>query len=208
MSDLRRDYFVTRLLRVNEQDARKLDQLLREVTGEALEQFTTEGVAPKQVHFVRYGNLRYENQEHSVEVLLPEGTIDGRAQVAIADAFHRAYEREYTYRLDVPIEFVSLHLVAIAEVGKLAPAPLPRTGRRVEDTRKGRRVVDYAASGIHEADIYDGGLLEPGQRLVGPAIVETKGSTTVVHPGNTVAVDDYGNLVIAIQAGAGAGGET
>ena len=60
------------------------------------------------------------------------------------------------------------------------------------------RVVDYAASGVHDASIYDGELLEPGQRFAGPAIVETKGSTTVIHPGNTVDVDDYGNLVISI----------
>ena len=32
----------------------------------------------------------------------------------------------------------------------------------------------------------------------GPAIVETKGSTVVVHPGNELAVDDYGNLVISV----------
>ena len=31
-------------------------------------------------------------------------------------------------------------------------------------------------------------------RFAGPAIVETKGSTVVVHPGNGVDVDDYGNL--------------
>jgi N-methylhydantoinase A len=207
MSDLRRDYFLTRLIRVNDADARKLDQLLRDVTGEALQQFEREGVSADLVRFLRFGNLRYENQEHSVEVLLPEGTIDGSAQATIADSFHRAYEREYTYRLDAPIEFVSLHLVAIAEVGKLAPAPLPRTGRSVQEALKGRRFVDYAASGVHEADIYNGDWLEPGQRFVGPAIVETKGSTTVVHPGNNVGVDDYGNLVISIQAAAGAQGE-
>ncbi len=198
MSDLRRDYFVTRLLRVNETDAPKLDALLTEVTGEALEQFAREGVSSEQVRFIRYGSLRYENQEHSVEVLLPEGTIDGSSQAELADAFHQAYEQEYTYRLAAPIEFVSLHLVALAEVGKLAPAPLPRTDQRVEEARKGRRVVDYAAGGVHDAHIYDGELLEPGQRFAGPAIVETKGSTTVVHPGNTVDVDDYGNLVISI----------
>ena len=207
MSDLRRDYFLTRLIRVNDAGARKLDQLLGDVTGEALQQFEREGVSAELVRFLRFGNLRYENQEHSVEVLLPEGTIDGSAQATIADSFHRAYEREYTYRLDAPIEFVSLHLVAIAEVGKLAPAPLPRTGRSVQEALKGRRFVDYAASGVHEADIYNGDWLEPGQRFVGPAIVETKGSTTVVHPGNNVAVDDYGNLVISIRAAAGAQGE-
>ncbi len=198
MSDLRRDYFLTRLLRVSEADAPKLDALLGEVASEAREEFAREGIPPEQVRFLRYGNLRYENQEHSVEVLLPEGTIDGASQAELADTFHRAYEHEYTYRLAAPIEFVSLHLVAVAEVGRLTPAPLPVTGGRVEDARKEVRVVDYAASGVHDASIYDGELLGPGQRFAGPAIVETKGSTTVVHPGNTVDVDDYGNLVISI----------
>jgi len=32
----------------------------------------------------------------------------------------------------------------------------------------------------------------------GPAIVETSGMTVVVHPGNEVHVDDYGNVVIAV----------
>ncbi len=32
----------------------------------------------------------------------------------------------------------------------------------------------------------------------GPAIIETKGSTVVVHPGNELTVDDYGNLIISI----------
>ena len=77
MSDLRRDYFVTRLLRVSEADAPKLDALLGEVASEAREEFAREGIPREQVRFLRYGNLRYENQEHSVEVLLPEGTIDG-----------------------------------------------------------------------------------------------------------------------------------
>ncbi|HZV27027.1 MAG TPA: hydantoinase/oxoprolinase family protein, partial [Acidothermaceae bacterium] len=205
MSDLRRDYFVTRVLRVNQADATKLDELLIEVAGAALEQFSHEGVTAERVRFLRYGSLRYENQEHTVEVLLPEGTIDSIAQAQLADAFHQAYEREYTYRLDAPIEFVSVHLVAIAEVGKLVPTPLPRTGRPVEEACKARRDVDYATGGVHSAAIYDGDLLDPGQRFAGPAIVETSGSTTVVHPGNTVDVDDYGNLVITIGRGAGDG---
>jgi N-methylhydantoinase A len=36
----------------------------------------------------------------------------------------------------------------------------------------------------------------------GPAIVETAGTTTVVHPGNEVTVDAWGNLVIELKAAA------
>jgi N-methylhydantoinase A len=198
MSDLRRDYFVTRLLGLNGDHAERLDALLDEVTGAALEQFAREDLPADQVRFLRYGNLRYENQEHGVEVLLPDGEIDPAAVDEIAESFHRAYEREYTYRLDAPIEFVGTHVVAIAEMGKLAPMPLPATGRELTDAVKGRRSVDYATEGVHEADVYDGALLEPGMTLDGPAIIETKGSTVVVHPANEAAVDNYGNLIISI----------
>ena len=34
--------------------------------------------------------------------------------------------------------------------------------------------------------------------FAGPAIVETKGGTVVVHPGNEVVVDEYGNLLITL----------
>ncbi len=198
MSDLRRDYFVTRLLTLTSENAGRLGALLDEVRDAALEQYAREGVSREQVRFLRYGKLRYENQEHGVEVLLPDGEVGEAAIEEIADRFHGSYEREYTYRLDAPVEFVGAHVVAIAEVGKLAPQPLPTTGRRLTDAVKGRRMVDYATEGAHEADIYVGELLEPGMSFDGPAIVETRGSSVVVHPGNELAVDDYGNMIISI----------
>jgi N-methylhydantoinase A len=195
MSDLRRDVFVTRLVPLEAANAAELDALLDEVEHSALERFAAEGVRPEQVRFVRYGTMRYENQEHGVEVLLPDGAVDAEA---VARDFHAAYEREYTYRLDAPIELVGVHLVAIAEVGKLAPAELPRTGRPAAEARKEQREVDFAADGVHVADVYDGDALDAGATLDGPAVVETKGSTTVVHPGCTAEVDPYGNLVITL----------
>jgi N-methylhydantoinase A len=194
MSDLRRDYFVTRLMTLSEENAERLAALVGEIESLALEQFAREGIPGERVRFLRLGTLRYENQEHGVEVPLGEGDID-----AIADAFHTSYEREYTYRLDAPVEFVAAHVVAIAEVGKLAPATVPVTGRSLADARKGRRSIDYALEGVHEADIYIGELLEPGMGFEGPAIVETRGSTIVVHPGNELSVDEYGNMVIDVQ---------
>jgi N-methylhydantoinase A len=203
MSDLRRDYFLTRLLRLEPSGADQLQALLEEIRQEALGQFAREGIEPGAVDFVRHAKLRYENQEHGVEVQLPDGEIDARAVAEIADRFHRAYEREYTYRLESPIELVGAHVVATAAVGKLEPAPLPRSGRELGDARKGRRAVDYADEGIHEADLYVGELLEPGMGFEGPAIVEASSSTVVVHPGNEVEVDDFGNLIVSLTPAPG-----
>jgi N-methylhydantoinase A len=196
MSDLRRDYFVTRLIPMSSESAGRLDELLAEVAGLALAHFDAEGIPRDRVSFVRHGNLRYENQEHAVEVLLPDGAVD---VAEVLDRFHDVYEREYTYRLLAGVELIGVHLVAVADVGKLEPAPLPQNGATADDALKGRRNVDYGLEGIHDAAIYEGELLPPGGRFTGPAIVESRGSTVVVHPGNEVAVDAYGSLVIEVD---------
>ena len=199
MSDLRRDYFVTRLTTLAPECAASVDGWVREVERHAADQFAEEGVAAEQLTLVRFGRLRYENQEHSVEVGLPGGEIDAQAVRAIADRFHESYEREYTYRLDAPVEFVGVHVVASAEVGKLTPAKLPVSGADTDSARKGVRDVDYELEGVHAAGIYDGAALEPGMAFGGPAIVETSGATVVIRPGDRARMDDYGNLHIDLD---------
>jgi len=196
ISDLRRDFFRTHLMGLGADAAAELDALVGEAERAASSQFEAEGIA--KVRFIRFGQFRYENQEHSVEVQLPDGAISAEAIAAIAGDFHDTYEREYTYRLDAPVEFVGLHLVAEAEIGNLEPEPLPVTGVALEDIVKGEREVDFDLQGVHTATVYDGERLEPGMAFEGPAVVETPGGTVVAHPGNRARVDDYGNLHIEL----------
>jgi N-methylhydantoinase A len=196
MSELRRDYFATRLVPFASTHAPVVNQLLSEVIETAIAQFAAEQIDVAQVRFQRFAKLRYENQEHHVEVSLPDGPVDAAAIAEVTAAFHAVYEREYTYRLDAAVEFVGSHLVARADVGKLEPVKLARSGRSVDSARKGRRHVDYALEGTHVADIYDGDLLEPGMDFAGPAVIEMRGTTVLVHPDNRVHLDDYGNIHI------------
>jgi N-methylhydantoinase A len=202
MSDLRRDYFVTKLLPLAPQTAGALDAALREVEARARGQFADESIDAERVRLDCFCSLRYENQEHAVEVPLPGGRIEAATVPTIRESFDALYEREYSYTLDAPVEVVGIHVVARAEVGKLALGKLPRTGATLEQARKGSRMVDYAPEGVHEAEIYAGALLEPGMELRGPAIIESTGTTVVIHPGDEMRVDDYGNFVIEIGGGA------
>ena len=199
MSDLRRDYIVTRLFDFTPEQSTMVDGLIRETKARAAAKFAEEGIAAGQMHFVTYARLRYQNQEHSVEVLVPDAPVDAAVVKAVSDAFHENYQRHYTYRLDAPVEFVGLHIVASAEVGKLTVTDHPVTGLKLADTIKGHRAVDYALEGVHEATIYDGDRFEPGMAFIGPAIIEQKGSTTVIHPGQSVSIDRYANIHIDIS---------
>jgi N-methylhydantoinase A len=202
MSDLRRDYFVTRLATLTPERAETVQGWLREVEEDATEQFAGEGVARDDVRLLRFGRLRYENQEHSVEVELPDRDITADMVEEIVERFHEAYEHEYTYRLDAPVELVGVHVVASAEVGKLVPEELPVTGADVASAQRGVREVDYALEGVEAADIYDGAALEPAMAFTGPAIVESSGTTVVVRPGDRVRMDEYGNLHIDLEPAA------
>ena len=132
---------------------------------------------------------------------LPEPGARGRGPVprrrrstqstvaTLFEKFHDVYQREYTYRLDAPVEIVGLHLVASAEVGKLELGRMPVTGATLAAARKGSRDVDFALEGIHRAEVYDADRLEPGMRFAGPAVIEDPGTTIVIHPGNPVTID-------------------
>jgi N-methylhydantoinase A len=197
LSDLRRDYLLTCIVDLSaEGAAARLDKELQALEEKALQEFAAEDIDCSRVRFLRYGRCRYQNQEHSVEIVLPDGEITAEQLAAIRERFDSDYEREYTYRLDAPVELVSYHLVALAEVDKLEPEKLPVTGRKLEDAIKGQREVDYVEAGVHTATIYDGDGLEPGMSFAGPAIIEEYGATTVIPPGLPCHVDDYGNYHI------------
>lgn len=76
----------------------------------------------------------------------------------------------------------------------------PLSATPASAARKGERKVDYALEGVHPAAIYDGEKLEPGMAFTGPAIVEDPGTTIVVHPGNRVEIDGFGNIHIHLKA--------
>ena len=103
----------------------------------------------------------------AVEVPVAPAAIRARTrwQTMIAD-FHGIYEREYTYRLDAPVEIVGLHLIASAEIGKLEPVDAAEYRRRARKTQKGpprRRLRDRGRR--TRPTIYDAEKLEPGMEL-------------------------------------------
>ena len=198
MSDLRRDYFVTRL--VDLVAGPQLDAtatLLAELVDKARMEYLQEGIAPERISAVRRVSLRYQHQEHAVEVPLQDKEELARDLDRISARFHAEYERKYTYRLDAPLELVGLHVVALAQVDKPALQPEPLGDEDASAALKGHRPVDYGAQGVHQACIYDSRRLRAGMAFTGPAIVEDPGTTIVVFPGNHVAIDGYGNTRIS-----------
>lgn len=197
MSDLRRDYALTLPLALEPANASIISSAFEGIRTEAVEAYTAESIEGKDVYFEQMLELRYEGQEHTVQVPAPLDGIDGIAIKELIGNFNDAYERKYTYRLANDVELVSCKVTAFAkvdrpEIGKLDPSkygPLKAAIKEVRD-------VDFDEYGMHKTTIYQRDKLAPGATLKGPAIVEEAGSTIVVFPAQTLKVDDYGNLHI------------
>lgn len=198
VSDLRRDYIRTHPLRLTAAATQAIGATFAAMEDEALQAFLADRIAKETIYYERYLDLRYEGQEHSVRIPVPCVTITDDILREIIVRFHDAYEREYTYRLDNAVELVTFHLVAFARVDRPDLARLP-SDNSADDAVKGRRAVDFDTDGICDTVIYDRSRLDAQVTFKGPAIIEEAGSTTVVFPGQTVRVDDYGNLHVTIE---------
>ena len=195
MSDLRRDYIRTRPLSIVDGIEKTINSTFNEMAQQATEAFVSDGLPEKKLYFERYLDLRYEGQEHSVRISVSNNEITKPRLNDLIAKFHDAYEREYTYRLNINVELVTFQLVAFASVDLPELSKIEVKGT-IEDAVKSIRDVDFDDDGKLPATIYDRSHLPAGAKIIGPAIVEEPGSTTVVFPQQILEVDEFGNLHI------------
>jgi N-methylhydantoinase A len=185
-TDLKRDAATTIMRRLDELDPAEAEATFVELEAAGRTELQHEGVADDAIEFVRQIDLRYVGQ--SYELTIPAG--DG-----LLERFHAEHDRTYGFAApEEPVEAVSLRLTS---VGRIAKPPARKLDAGGAPEPKERRPVYYAeADGYVDCPIYDRYALPAGARLAGPAIVEEFDSTTVVHPGFSVSVDETGNLII------------
>ena len=199
MSDLRRDYVRTKPTLLDQAAIEVVDETYSDMEQEAAAAYALEDIAPDRLRFERYADMRYLGQEHTVQIPVAGNAFDQLALDGLLDLFGEEYLSKYSYQLDNEVEIVSYYLVAYAVVDRPELTPIPSSSDlALESAKKARRDVDFDTAGIHSAQIYDREKLGAGAVFDGPAIVEEAGSTTVVFPGQSVEVDQFGNLHISI----------
>jgi 5-oxoprolinase (ATP-hydrolysing) len=176
---------INRLLAEIETDGRKL----------LAEAGITEGVAVS-----RRAEMRLLGQMHEIAVDLPTGALGSDNLDEIKQRFAATYTRLYTHLYTgAVIEALSWRVRVSGPTPVLSPGGEPMASNRTP-ALKGSRPA-YFAGGFRDTPVYDRYALRPGDRILGPAIVEEREATTVVPPGDRLAIDDSGNLRITIGEG-------
>lgn len=197
MTDLRRDFIQTYVRKFSQINLVEINNTWQAIEDEATEQYESNGMDKQSILFVRYADMRYVGQEHTVKVQVPNREWDAESIAEAIDKFHQLHEKTYTFKFEqTEVEVVSLHVIAFGKVDKPLLKKLEQTSQTAETAIIEQREVYFEKVGWITTTIYDRLRLSPGATIEGPAIVEEKTSSTVMHPGQKLEVDDYGNLII------------
>ena len=182
-----------------------LQALLQEMEDEARTLLTGEGVATDSQHFVYAVDLRYLGQYHEVRVdEIPEALLKSLDLETVKSLFHQSHDRMFGYDLEAeetPVELVNVRLTAIGRTAKPALEETPLAGTDPATAGKGERQI-YAPDSRRfvAANVYDGDVLAHGNRLTGPAIIETAVTTIVLPDGFQADIDAVGTAVLTDMA--------
>lgn len=191
----RSDFMLTELRRADDIRIEDVRSIIRELEAQGRAYFESDDNAEMtDVRFETRVDLRYLGQEHAVTIGVdPEtATIE-----SILREFHGAHEKTYTFRLDdTPVEFVTYRVTVNASVPRPTLQPISNHARSLDLAERRSRIVDFAEDGRNEARVFEREGLPAGATIDGPLIVEEPTATTLVHPGQTMRVDDYGFLHI------------
>ncbi len=176
-------------------DAR-VTRLLAEMEREARATLKAEGIAPAAQRLVYSADLRYLGQYHEVNVDVAAKRLQDWA--AIRERFHARHDALYGYSLreeGTPVELLNLRLTGIGLTRKPALGREPRRPASCQPAFKGKRNV-YLGARFSAVPVYDGDRLGHGNRLAGPAIIESINTTVVVPRGWRAQYDGLGSCVL------------
>lgn len=195
MADFVADELRSHIVPAHRADPSTLTRLYTDMEVRATARLEAAELEAGRIVVERRMGLRYPGQTFDLTVPVPAGRPLEASDVADAvEAFHLRHQALHTYaqRDQQPI-ISTLEVRAIGPIDRFSPPPLPR-GRGADAAVTGSRRC-LMEGGEVEAAIYDGSRLGAGDVIVGPAIVEDRFSTMVLHPGMR-AVLEAGDLYV------------
>lgn len=200
MADPAFDLARTSVLPVNASTLPDINAIFAEMEAQAEGQLKASEIRGA-FRLVRTCDMRFVGQGYEINVPLPGGMY-GEADLArLHQAFFDAYAATYGDRAfdrGDPIAGVHWRLNAIIE----RPAfQFPEIrGEASSSSLKGHRRVFYPETkGYVDCPVHDRYSLQPGDVVMGPAIIEERESTIVLIPGSSASPDETGNLIVTLE---------
>lgn len=184
-------------------DADTLNTVLEDLAQKGEAQLRTDGIPEERWHLTFSLDMRHKGQVNEVEVPISGRRLDDRELEALREAFVNRYE--LLFGRGAALKGARLEVVTFrCRAGTEMPKPVLSSAETMvaeipEDAQRPSREIYWAElSASRNSPIFDGHRLLAGNRIEGPAVVETVATSVIIHPGQSMHVDAYGNFVVDV----------
>jgi N-methylhydantoinase A len=177
----------------------RLNANLEKLEKKARAMMAEEGIGANRQRFEFSLDVRHKGQINEVEVTLGSERLSSNYEPELRKRFVARYEQ--LYGRGSALAGAQLEIV-VARLRARALTPQPKLVRSKKASiripgkaiRKQRDIYWPDLKKRKSTSVYDGEALANGNRIAGPAIVETSDTTVVVQPGAKLRLDELGNF--------------
>ena len=195
-ADFRYDLVSTVACALDNMDLGEMELQFQALEAEGKRQLAGIGVGLLSLRCVRHAEMRYQRQEYTIKVRLPERCDD---RDHLRQLFEDSYRRRYGHvSQGMGIDVVMLRVVADGRTARPREKSMTPEARSAATSE--RRPVWFEETGIAPCQVWQRDDLGVGFRIIGPAVIEEEASTTVVPPDDAAEIDAFGNIIITLGA--------
>jgi N-methylhydantoinase A len=192
-ADFRYDLTETVVSLLDAADLKEIDQRFGKLEIEAAKKFEQMSVPIKSIRYIRYAEMRYRRQEHTIKIRLPEKAFDRKE---LGQLFEDTYKHRFGHASNMEIEMVMLRLVIEGRTAR--PELASAVNGKATGAKPSRRRIWFEEASFVECEAWQRTDLVRGQVVEGPGVIEEEASTTVLTPGDLAELDHMGNIVIML----------
>ena len=200
LADLRHDYVRTYYKSLEQCDFGTMEEIFDIMAEEGRALLTSEGVAPQDMSFQGFLDMRYVGQEFPIQTPVSMEDLKRHDPQILRAAFDRIHDRRYGHKAsDEPVEVVNLRMTA---TGQRKRSRFPAVAGESSDALIGHRpiVLDDPAKPV-SCPVYDRDKLGKGETVTGPAAIVEYASTTVLFAGDVLTMAPSGEMIIRLHQG-------
>ena len=195
-ADVEHHFVQTHFRRFSGLDLDEANAILRGLKEQGADLLSREGFHPSRQQTETQVDVKYAGQTSELTVRMDDDSFSPGSLDRLGEAYAAEHEKTYGYRVDEPMQLVSVRVVARGvSDGDRVPGRID-VGRRPAGLRDGQRLLYFGpGTGWVETPVIDRLDLD-GAASAGPLVVEEYDSTVVVPPRWRAELDPLKNIVL------------
>ncbi|MBW4463999.1 MAG: hydantoinase B/oxoprolinase family protein [Pegethrix bostrychoides GSE-TBD4-15B] len=169
-----------------------LKATLTELSEASRADLTAQGVLESQIQMVQKVHLRYAGTDSAL-------LVDWADLTAMRQQFEQIYQRRYGFTM--PDKALLIEAVSVEGVGQITPPQAVSSQRnRTRPLEPLATVQVYTQGNWHDTPVYQRRDLQPGDRIVGAALIVEPTGTNMVEPGWWAELTEQDHLLLKRSA--------